>query len=86
MDACTASTLRTILVITVVAMALAGLWNTHTAYTCRTAADLKGCRTKWMAVSAGAIAAGIALTTLVIVRANRVAALPSTTDLMANVA
>ena len=94
MDSCTASTLRTILMLAVVAAALMGLWTMHDAYTCRAApapADRRRCTAKALGVTVGVLAAGLLLTTLVIVRARRVAAggqqqqQPSTTDLMQNI-
>ena len=87
MDACTASTLRVLLVLTVIAMAAMGLWSANKKVFCSKSADKRRCAIKSFAISAGVIAAGIFLTTLVIMRSDRVdLESPSTTDLLNNLA
>lgn len=85
MDSCTASTLRTILILLVVVMAAWGLWGAHKGYTCATSQDVKKCTQKSFAITVGVIAVGMALTTLVIMRANQTE-MPSTTNLVNNLA
>ena len=87
MDSCTASTVRTILVLVVVIMAAWGVWGAHKGYTCAKSTDVKKCTQKSFAITVGIIAVGMALTTLVIMRANQTQnEMPSTTNLVNNLA
>ncbi len=86
MDKCTASTLRVLLIIGVAIMAALGLWSLTGNMFCNRSPDRRRCNTKAFAISASVLAAGIFLTSLVIIRAERVEDVPTTTDLMNNVA
>jgi len=87
MDACTASTLRWILLLVVAVMAAMGLWSLNATYACPQAPDPRKCTLRAFTISAGVIAAGIFLTTLVITHKTQAeSAMPSTTDLVQNLA
>ena len=86
MDACTASTLRWILVVIVLLMAAMGLWSAAESYACRDAADTKACTRRSFSIVAGALAAGLFFTTLIITHQGRQTELLSTTDLVQNLA
>jgi len=87
MDSCTASTLRTILILVVVIMAAWGVWGAHKGITCAQSTNIKKCTQKSFAITVGVIAVGMGLTTLVIMRANQAEdIMPSTTDLVNNLA
>jgi hypothetical protein len=90
MEACTVSNIRTILIFTVVVMALFGLWNFHGKVTCAASADARRCTTKAFGISTAVLGGAFLLITLYMVNeANKAAtasAAPSTTDLLENLA
>lgn len=68
MDACTAKTIRTMLLIAVTLVAVYGLWDLVDAKVCKSD---KKCTTKYAMFTGGALFAGLALTTMVIVNSER---------------
>ena len=90
MDACTASTLRAMIFVIIAALAAWGIWSAHGEYTCAKAADPTACTKKSFGITAGILAVGTCLTTLVIVNSKKMppmvspVPMPSTTDLVAN--
>ena len=90
MDACTASTLRAMVLALIAGLAAWGIWNVHGDYTCAKATDPKACTQKSFGMTAMCLFVSICLTTLIIANSKTMppmvspVPMPSTTDLVAN--